>query len=110
LANIVRVVEIINGLRIVIVHCVQVLVVPHRRLISFCCVTEIRDVGRLPQFGSRQRGLFLFNDLLLARVSLLLLLLLLLLLIIIMIIIKNNNNNNDDDVTSNCTCILFFFS
>jgi len=57
----------------------QVLVVPHRRLISFCCVTELHEPGRFQPFSNRQRGLFLFNDLLLASTSLLMLLQLLLL-------------------------------
>jgi len=51
--------------------CWQVLVVPHRRLISFCCVMELREPGRFHPFANRQRGLFLFNDLLLASTSVL---------------------------------------
>jgi len=39
---------------------VKVLVAPHRRLISFCCVMELHEPFRIQPFGSRQRGLFLF--------------------------------------------------
>ena len=37
---------------------------PHRRLVCFCRLTEVQDIAKKEKTGSHQRGVFLFNDLL----------------------------------------------
>ncbi|KAH9425406.1 IQ motif and S7 domain-containing protein 1 [Dermatophagoides pteronyssinus] len=41
------------------------LCLPHRRLVCYCRLYEIRDVNRKEKVGQHQRDVFLFNDLLL---------------------------------------------
>ena len=41
------------------------LCLPHRRLVCYCRLYEIRDINRREKVGQHQRDVFLFNDLLL---------------------------------------------
>lgn len=44
--------------------CVQVLSVPHRRLVCCSRLFEVTDVNKLQKQAAHQREVFLFNDLL----------------------------------------------
>lgn len=44
--------------------CVQVLSLPHRRLVCYCRLFEVPDPNKPQKLGLHQREIFLFNDLL----------------------------------------------
>lgn len=52
--------QLINGA----VLCVQVLSLPHRRLVCYCRLFEVPDPNKPQKLGLHQREIFLFNDLL----------------------------------------------
>uniref|UniRef100_A0A674NXV2 IQ motif and Sec7 domain ArfGEF 1 n=1 Tax=Takifugu rubripes TaxID=31033 RepID=A0A674NXV2_TAKRU len=47
-----------------LVLCVQVLSLPHRRLVCYCRLFEVPDPNKPQKLGLHQREIFLFNDLL----------------------------------------------
>lgn len=51
----------------------QVLSLPHRRLVCYCRLFEVPDPNKPQKLGLHQREIFLFNDLLVVRQILLLL-------------------------------------
>lgn len=52
------------------VLCVQVLSLPHRRLVCYCRLFEVPDPNKPQKLGLHQREIFLFNDLLVVRQTL----------------------------------------
>lgn len=50
--------------------CVQVLSLPHRRLVCYCRLFEVPDPNKPQKLGLHQREIFLFNDLLVVRQTL----------------------------------------
>lgn len=49
------------------VLCVQVLSLPHRRLVCYCRLFEVPDPNKPQKLGLHQREIFLFNDLLVVQ-------------------------------------------
>lgn len=49
---------------------VQVLSLPHRRLVCYCRLFEVPDPNKPQKLGLHQREIFLFNDLLVVRQTL----------------------------------------
>lgn len=56
-----------DQLRHAAVLCVQVLSLPHRRLVCYCRLFEVPDPNKPQKLGLHQREIFLFNDLLVVR-------------------------------------------
>lgn len=52
------------------VLCVQVLSLPHRRLVCYCRLFEVPDPNKPQKLGLHQREIFLFNDLLVVQQTL----------------------------------------
>ena len=50
-------------------HWLQQLAVPHRRLICYCRLFEVKDPNKREKSNMHQREVFLFNDLLLVSTT-----------------------------------------